>query len=117
MTFAKPPKAAASAGPLANPLSLVKYVLLGIGTLLFLFFAVRHIRKGERRSLGGEPVWLREIEAPRPLAEVARQSAQAETEVFELSAEGSKTRRQLASLVERDPERVAAQVRNWMQED
>jgi flagellar M-ring protein FliF len=118
MPFAKPPKAVAPS-LMAHPLGIAKYVLIGLGCLLFLFFARRSIRRGERRPLGGEPVWLREIEAPRPLAEVAAQSAAASapTEVFDLGLAPSGARRSLDGLIQRDPERVAAQVRSWMQEE
>jgi flagellar M-ring protein FliF len=118
MPFAKPPKAAAP-GLMANPMSLGKYVLIGLGCLLFLFFARRSIRRGERRPLGGEPVWLREIEAPRPLAEVAAQSAAAAapTQVLDVRPTQNGARRHIDGLLEREPERVAAQVRSWMQEE
>ena len=66
VAFAKPVATpAAKAGPIpAGAATYAKYVALGLGVLLFLFFVTRAIRKRERSSLG-EPTWLTEISAPR----------------------------------------------------
>src|SRR3954454_2891934 len=62
----QPAAAAAKTGPMADPIGLANYVGLGIGSLLFLFFVTRHLRKRENADLIAEPTWLSQIEAPRP---------------------------------------------------
>src|SRR5436190_1051020 len=69
--FAKQPAAAATAKPIADILGYAKWGALGLGSLLFLFFVTRHLKKRESSDLIGEPVWLRQIEQPRPVAELA----------------------------------------------
>src|SRR3954451_18161059 len=65
--FAKQPAAAAAkTGPMADPIGLAKYVGLGLGSLLFLFFVTRHLRKRENAGLLAEPTWLSQIEGRRP---------------------------------------------------
>src|SRR5436190_427441 len=44
-----------------------KYAALGLGSLLFLFFVTRHLRRREQSDLIGEPVWLTQIDSPRPV--------------------------------------------------
>src|SRR3954465_13011508 len=68
VAFAKPP-AAAKKPVTAAALGFVKYVLAGLGLVAFLFFVTRHLRRREAETLMGEPVWLREIEAPTTVAE------------------------------------------------
>src|SRR3954447_20346250 len=63
--FAKQPVAAATAKPMANILGYGKWAGLGLGSLLFLFFVSRHLRKRESSDLIGEPVWVRQVEEPR----------------------------------------------------
>jgi flagellar M-ring protein FliF len=110
VAFAKPPAApAAKAGPIpAGAATYAKYVALGLGVLLFLFFVTRAIRKRERSSLG-EPTWLTEISAPRSVSELGDGSQAA------LAAGGSQ--RPADRLGSQDPALVAQQLRTWMAED
>jgi flagellar M-ring protein FliF len=110
IAFAKP---AATPAPKAGPIpagaaNYAKYVALGLGVLLFLFFVTRAIRKRERSSLG-EPTWLTEISAPRSVAELGDGSQAA------LAAAGSQ--RPADRLGTQDPALVAQQLRTWMAED
>src|SRR5262249_17890556 len=57
-------------GPMANPMGLAKYVAIGLGVLLFLFFMRRNLKRREGEDLGSQPTWLREIETAVPLAEL-----------------------------------------------
>ena len=110
ITFAKPTTTA----PVATPnkmLGYAKYALVGLGALIFLFFMTRMIKRRERESFG-QPTWLRELETPRPLAAL---SGGGDTQV--LAAPANVPRRQVEQLVEREPDRVAQQVRAWMSED
>ena len=61
-TTTKSTAAATGIGALmANPLGLAKYVLLGLGSLVFLFMMSRKLKRSEREGLAPEPTWLREI--------------------------------------------------------
>jgi flagellar M-ring protein FliF len=95
-----------------------RYALLGMAALIFLALVTRQLRKRENEALGGQPVWLNEIESPRTLAELERVEAPvAPTQVLPLRSPENPARLQVEELVERDPERVAQHVRAWMQED
>src|SRR4051794_368076 len=110
VAFAKPAATpAAKAGPIpAGAANYAKYVALGLGVLLFLFFVTRAIRKSERSSLG-EPTWLSEISSPRSVAELGDGSPAA------LAAGASQ--RPADRLGSQDPALVAQQLRTWMAED
>jgi flagellar M-ring protein FliF len=124
--FAKQPAAAAKAtGPMANPLGLAKYAGLGLGSLLFLFFVTRHLRKRENSDLVGEPVWLNQIDAPRPIGQLAAGGAAAHgggghagalTEPL-LTNNPNRRKQQIDQAVQREPERVVQALRAWMAED
>jgi len=96
--------------------------LIGLGALLFLFFTTRTLRKREQETIDHEPVWLRELRAPVRLAELERESAAAgrPTEAMAAAApangSANPVRRQVEQLAESDPDRVAQQLRTWMQE-
>ena len=106
VAFAKPeePK---KPGPADNALGLAKWILLGLAMLLFLFFVTRHLRRHEAEQL--EPVWLREIETATPLADLEAESA---TALIEPTV--NPVRQQVEEIVEQHPERVAQQVRAWL---
>jgi flagellar M-ring protein FliF len=97
-------------------LDYAKYGAAGLGLLAFLFFVMRHLKRRERESLG-EPTWLRQIEAPTTLADL---EAGRTTRMPAVPAEmpgPSATRLSAESIAEKDPERVAQQIRTWMEED
>jgi flagellar M-ring protein FliF len=112
---------AAAAGSSSSKLGDVKYVLVGVGALAFLFFMSRLLRKRETDDFAGRPTWLRELETPRPLSELEAQTQMVDldgpTVVARLRAPVNVARQQVEELVDRDPERVASQLRQWMTED
>jgi flagellar M-ring protein FliF len=112
VAFAKP-QAAPAASPAAGILGYAKYAAAGLGLLLFLFFVTRHLKRRERESLG-EPTWLRQIEAPTTLADL--EAGRTTRMPGEIPAR-SPTRLGAETIAENDPERVAQQIRTWMQED
>lgn len=125
MTFAKP--AVASPTSTSNMLSYAKDGLIGLASILFLFFTTRFLRRRERESIDHEPVWLRELQAPVRLSELERETSAQPTAVMTavgasnangngLGA-GSSARHQIEQLAETDPDQIAQQLRNWMQED
>jgi flagellar M-ring protein FliF len=115
VAFAKPP-ATPAASPTANIVNYAKYGVAGLGVLLFLFFVWRQLRKRERESLG-EPTWLREIEAPTTLADLEAGRTQRIPAVAAEMPGPSASRISAEKIAEDDPERVAQQIRTWMQED
>jgi flagellar M-ring protein FliF len=115
IAFAKP----AAATPPASSTKMIgyaKYALIGFGALLFLFFMRRSIRRREKETFSGQPTWLRELETPRPLTALVS-GDESPTEVKRLRSPVNVPKRQVEELVERDPDRVAQQVRAWMSED
>jgi flagellar biosynthesis/type III secretory pathway M-ring protein FliF/YscJ len=66
----------------------------------------RHLRRHESEQL--EPVWLREIETPTPLADLEAEN----TALLEPAV--NPVRQQVEEIVEQHPERVAQQVRAWL---
>jgi len=104
---------APKAGPVPTTmLGPLKWVGLGLATLLFCFFMARGIRRRESETLA-EPSWLREIEAPVRLAEL---EAGGPTAVLP-ARKADENMDKLDQLMEREPERVAAHVRHWLSED
>src|SRR3954466_8463608 len=116
VAFAKPATTAPAAGPVGGMLQYAKYGAAGLGLLAFLFFLMRQLKRRERESLG-EPTWLRQIESPTTLADL---EAGRTTRMPAIPAEmpgPSPTRVSAESIAEKDPERVAQQIRTWMEED
>ncbi len=119
MAFAKP--ATPKAGPVPTTmLGPIKWVGLGLASLLFLFFMTRGLKKREGENLG-TPAWLTTIEEPMSLAQL---EARTQPNYLDTAANSMLPPRvpdaslhQLDQLMEREPERVAAQVKAWMAED
>ena len=115
IAFAKPAATPAPAST-TKMIGYAKYALIGVGALMFLFFMRRSIRRREKETFTGQPTWLRELETPRPLAALVS-GDEPPTEVKRLRSPVNVPKRQVEELVERDPDRVAQQVRAWMSED
>jgi flagellar M-ring protein FliF len=129
IVFAKPVAAASST---SSMLGYAKYALLGIGAIIFLFFTTRHLRRREQEEIDHEPRWLRELETPMRLSELEREtqprpapamagvaSANGTTNgngASNANGNGDPLRRQVEELADSDPDRVAQQLRTWMQE-
>jgi flagellar M-ring protein FliF len=90
--------------------------VLGLGSVMFLFFVTRQLRRREREGFPAEPTWVRELASPRPIAQIGSSPAQP-VEVAPLRAPVTVAKKQIEELVERDSDRVAQQVRAWMSED
>ena len=124
IAFAK--GATAGGASASSPLSMAKYVLLAIAAAVFLFLTTKSLRKREHEALE-EPKWLRELDAPMRLAELEREAATKPIEISQGAGRppangngrpggGEDIRRQVEALAENDPDRVAQQLRSWMQE-
>jgi flagellar M-ring protein FliF len=88
-----------------------KYAAAGLGLLGFLLFSARQLRRREGETLMREPHWLSEIEAPTTLAQLDRPRVSSLPERNDDPA-----RMQVEELAEREPERVAQQIRTWMRD-
>ena len=117
IAFAKPATTTVSTTSPTKMLGYAKYAAVGLGALLFLFFMRRNLKRREREVFGGQPTWLRELETPRPLAALAGGVDDQPTDIKRLRSPVNVPKRQVEELVERDPDRVAQQVRAWMNED
>ncbi len=124
LAFAKTTTTVPAASSTSSMMSYAKYGVIGFGSLIFLVFSGRMLRRRERENFAGQPTWLRELEAPRTLASLEQRQqggggvlANPDTEVMALKSPVNVARRQVEDLVERDPERVAQQVRAWMTEE
>jgi flagellar M-ring protein FliF len=113
---AETPKAGPVPTSLLGPL---KWVGLGLASLIFLFFMGRHLRKREGEALA-TPAWLNEIEEPVRLAELEQQTQvmhAAQPTITLPPRVPDANLHALDQLMEREPERVAAQVKQWMSQD
>jgi flagellar M-ring protein FliF len=124
ISFAEPPKETAAekggvAALLANPIGLLKYVVIGVGSLVFLFAMRRALRRRESEQFAPEPTWLRQIEGAVPLAQLGAGNYAAPN--IELPPDPAAERRdavrhEVEELVKREPEKVAQQVGQWVRE-
>jgi flagellar M-ring protein FliF len=122
------PKATATTAAAASPLGDAKYAVIGLAAIIFLFLTTRSLRKREKEAIE-EPVWLRELDAPMRLSELEREISKRPNEMMAgvgpngsapangAAPAGSDIRRQVEQLADSDPDRVAQQLRTWMQED
>ncbi len=117
LSFAKTPVATPAGASPTKLLGDVKYVVLGVGALIFLIFMTRALRRREEAGLRGNPTWLRELETPRSLNEIEGEAFEEPTAVTALRSPINLSKRQVEDLVDRDPDRVASQLRMWMAED
>lgn len=128
IAFAAIPDAttAPPAGALPIPAGMqgiVKAVAIGLGSLFFLFFVTRHLRRREADPFADEPSWLRAL----PVGDAQGQlpSPRAQMEPIDLSPpdealnvfKNDPRAMALEELVAREPERVAGQLRSWITED
>ncbi len=99
----------------------LKWVGVGFAALLFLFFMTRSLRKREGETLA-TPAWLHRDRGARPArrarAADAGPAGGAAHPTIKLPPRAPDTNLQaIDQLMEREPERVAAQVKQWMAED
>ena len=116
--FTKVPAAgAASAGLMGLPLSImdiVKYVVGGIGSVIFLFLVRKNLKRREGDARHPEPTWLREISGHTSIA--ALEPGMADRMPPELIQQRQTVQRQAEEIVTKQPEHVAMQVQQWMNE-
>lgn len=106
IAFAKQPEATPPPGP--GILDYAKYAAIGLAAIGFLVFAARHLRKRQDEVLA-EPLWLRELNAPTPIAELELRDDDWEENEPVLTTGAD----EVAAM---DSDRVAQQLRTWMKE-
>ena len=95
-----------------------KYVLIGLGALLFLFFTSRMLKRRENEAFAGSPRGCASSRRPaRWPAARSRTALRRRPAFMKLRSPVKVARQQVDDLVERDPDRVAAEVPRWMNED
>jgi flagellar M-ring protein FliF len=128
--FAKQETPPVAAGPIPASLSgILKPVGLGLAALLFLFFVTRGLRRRQTDAFAEEPSWLRELQAGSFTPARSRIGASYEEETvepldqFDPQAEARKVFASdpraiaLDDLINREPEKVAHQLRTWITEE
>jgi flagellar M-ring protein FliF len=108
VTFAKQPKAAAPS-PVGGYLGYAKWLGLLVAVGAFLFFVSRHLRRSEQEQLP-EPAWLRELN----LAPTRQLNVSVDEPVGPVVERNHGP--DIVDIAGREPERIAQQVRVWMQE-
>jgi flagellar M-ring protein FliF len=93
---------------------MAKYGALGLGLLIFLVAIMRQLRRREQDELASEPVWLRELDAPTTLAEL--EGAEPARANGNGNGRANGVHHEVEEIVARDPDRVAQQVRAWINE-
>jgi flagellar M-ring protein FliF len=112
-----PDAAAATKGPLGMSLSIMdmaKYAVGGIASAVFLFLVRRNLKRREGEERHPEPTWLREISGHTPLA--ALEPGIADRIPAEVVQQRQSVQRQAEEIVQKQPEHVAMQVQQWMNE-
>ena len=116
LAFAKP---LTTAAPVGGLLGYVKYALIALAAGAFLFFTTRALRRREHAPLDEQPPWLRELDYPVRLSELERETPPhpSEQPAALATPSGSPVRQRVEALAQSNPNRVAQQLRSWMQED
>lgn len=130
IAFAKQPAPAVPAtGPVPpGVVGLLKPVGGGLAALLFLFFLTRGLKKRQAGAFAEEPSWLRQLEAPRIAAAIGNGGGGVEDsgprlDEFDPQAAAREVFRNdpralaLEELVQREPEKVAHQLRTWITDE
>lgn len=120
VAFAKPPATTAAPSPIAglmsNPLGLLRNVLIGLASIVFLFLMRKTIKRREGDPSVPEPTWLREIEGSSlTVAELESPEVQMALPSGEV-LNRNKIRDQVEEIARNQPEAVASQVAAWMKE-
>jgi flagellar M-ring protein FliF len=118
VSFAKPVTPKAKTSPLAAlpvPISALKKALIVLAGLIFLFLMMRGLKKRESEGIAPEPTWLREVETSWPLRELEAAPTM-RIEVDPDSQRRAVLRGELEEITRNQPDQIAAQVSQWMQD-
>ena len=92
----------------------LKWIGVAAACLVFLFLMMRALRRREAEELP-TPAWLTQINEPTPLAALEAAKPEPPTMVLK-EREPNFQLQTMEQLMDREPERVAAQVKAWMSE-
>jgi flagellar biosynthesis/type III secretory pathway M-ring protein FliF/YscJ len=95
-------------------MTLVRDALIVIAALVFLFLIRRNLTKREGEPRFAEPTWLREISQATPLA--ALEAAGVASIPSPNAQRHELMTKEAEEIVRRQPEHVALQVQQWMNE-
>jgi flagellar M-ring protein FliF len=106
----------AAGGPLgmigvSSPSVLVRDALIGLAALVFLFMLRKNLKRREGDARFAEPTWLREISQATPIA-----ALEAATVPSGAVQHHELMQKEAEQIVSRQPEHVALQVQQWMNE-
>jgi flagellar M-ring protein FliF len=106
----------AGGGPLgmigvSSPSVLVRDALIGLAALVFLFMLRKNLKRREGDARFAEPTWLREISQATPIA-----ALEAATVPSGAVQHHELMQKEAEQIVSRQPEHVALQVQQWMNE-
>jgi flagellar M-ring protein FliF len=106
--------AASSAGPMGlNIMQMARYAAVGLACVIFLFLVRRNLKKREAAPIFAEPKWLADIQQSVPLASLdPPRPSMAPAE----QAHRDQMNRQVSEIVHKNPDQVAIQVTQWMNE-
>ena len=95
-------------GPLVMYGSYLRWIGIALALFGFLFFVRRGLKRREGSEMSLQPAWLSDLEREAP----ARPAPSAPT-----GRGKSDTQQQVEMMTEQNPEQVAAQVRDWLNND
>ncbi|MFN8224897.1 MAG: flagellar basal-body MS-ring/collar protein FliF [Gaiellales bacterium] len=120
VAFAAPeaskPAAAGMLDGMGGPLGLAKKAMIGIGAILLFFMIRKGLKRRETEGVALEPTWLREVTEARSLAELEATMIEAPKPPDTTSVKTKQMGEQIEEIVRRQPEAIAAQVAQWMNE-
>ena len=88
--------------------SYLRWIGIALALFGFLFFVRRGLKRREGSEMSLQPAWLSDLEREAP----ARPAPSAPT-----GRGKSDTQQQVEMMTEQNPEQVAAQVRDWLNND
>ena len=120
VAFATPEKAAPAAASMlagvGGPLGIAKKALIGIGAILLFFLVRKGLKRRETEGVAIEPTWLREVTEARSLSELEATMIEAPKAPDSTTTRARQMGDQIEEIVRRQPEAIAAQVSQWMNE-
>jgi flagellar M-ring protein FliF len=120
VAFAPPeeakPAAASMLEGVGGPLGIAKKALIGIGGILLFFLVRKGLKRRENEGVALEPTWLREVTEARSLSELEATMIEAPKAADPTTHRAKQMGDQIEEIVRRQPEAIAAQVSQWMNE-
>lgn len=120
VAFAAPeetaPAAASMLAGMGGPLGIAKKAMIGIGAILLFLMIRKGLKRRETEGVALEPTWLREVTEARSLSELEATMIEAPKGQDPAGARTRQMGEQIEEIVRNQPEAIAAQVAQWMNE-